>query len=288
MIALEVSNLRKSYKGFTLDIPYYSVESGYVTVILGKNGAGKTTFIKAILDLIKKDSGEVRFYDEVYTCDNLGLKKRIGVVFENPILPSNFSAHDVRNLMKIFYENWDDGLFQSLCEKFEINPKQKAYKLSKGTLTKLSIACALAVSPDILILDEPTSGLDPVSRAQFIEILQGFIQSEKKSIFYSTHIISDVENIADFITIIDNGKIIFSESRIDLENNYRIVKGQVEFLSKLNPERIISLHKKEYHFEALCKTNGIENSSDELIFEKPTMERFFINIVKSNSKEWRE
>lgn len=286
MIALKVKNLTKSYKNFKLEIPELILESGYIMGLLGKNGAGKTTLIKCILDLAKKESGEVYIFEKPFNCDEVEIKQRLGVVLETPVLPATLKPRDVKEIMKSFYKNWDDRLYSRLCELFEIDQNKKIFLLSKGTVMKLSIALALATRPDFLILDEPTSGLDPVARNQFIEILQSFVQSEEKAVFYSTHIVSDIENVADFVTIIDNGKIIFSSSRESIEEDYCIVKGPAVEIDKIPQTSVLSCKKGSFSFEALCKKKDIKKPLPEsFVVEKPSIEKFYVMLVRKDEKD---
>ena len=286
MIALKVKNLTKSYKNFRLEISELTLESGYIMGLLGKNGAGKTTLIKCILDLAKKESGEVFIFEKPFNCDEIEIKQRLGVVLETPILPGQLKPKDVKEIMKSFYKNWDDRLYNKLCDLFEIDQNKKIFHLSKGTVMKLSIALALSIRPDFLILDEPTSGLDPVARNQFVEILQSFVQSEEKAVFYSTHIVSDIENVADFVTIIDNGKIIFSSSRESIEEDYCIVKGPSSESNKIPQSIVLSCKKGSFSFEALCKKNEIENCMQPgFVVEKPSIEKFYVMLVRRDEKD---
>ncbi|WPX08944.1 ABC transporter ATP-binding protein [Anaerocellum danielii] len=286
MIALKVKNLTKSYKNFRLEIPELTLESGYIMGLLGRNGAGKTTLIKCILDLAKKESGEVFIFEKPFNCDEIEIKQRLGVVLETPILPGQLKPKDVKEIIKSFYKNWDEKLFSKLCHLFEIDQNKKIFQLSKGTVMKLSIALALAIRPDFLILDEPTSGLDPVARNQFIEILQSFVQSEEKAVFYSTHIVSDIENVADFVTIIDNGKIIFSSSRESIEEDYCIVKGPASESNKIPQSAVLSCKKGSFSFEALCQKKEIEKFIEpSFVVEKPSIEKFYVMLVRRDEKD---
>ncbi|WAM33777.1 ABC transporter ATP-binding protein [Caldicellulosiruptor morganii] len=286
MIALRVENLVKTYKDFRLEIPELTLESGYIMGLLGRNGAGKTTLIKCILDLAKKESGQVFIFEKLFDSDEIETKQRLGIVMETPVLPANYKPKEIKQIFLAFYKTWDEKLFKKLCDLFEIDQNKKILQLSKGTIMKLSIALALSTKPDFLILDEPTSGLDPVARNQFIEILQSFVQSEEKTVFYSTHIVSDIENVADFVTIIDGGKIIFSASRESIEEEFCIVKGPAKEADKVPARAVLSMKKGSFSFEALCKKKEIERFLQPgFVVEKPSIEKFYVMLVRKDEKD---
>ena len=285
MIALCVRNLTKTYKNFKLEIQELTLESGYIMALLGRNGAGKTTLIKCILDLVKKESGEVLIFEKPFNCDEVQIKQKLGVVLENPIVPGYLKPKEVKEIMKAFYKTWDDKLYKKLCDLFEIDQNKRIAQLSKGTVMKFSIALALSNRPDLLILDEPTSGLDPVARNQFVEILQEFVQSEEKAVFYSTHIVSDIENVADFVTIIDGGKIVFSSSRESIQDDYCIVKGSANEYDKIPKSAVLSLKKSTLSFEALCRKKDVKLSQDEFVIEKPSIEKFYVMLVRRDEND---
>ncbi|ADL41482.1 ABC transporter related [Caldicellulosiruptor obsidiansis OB47] len=286
MIALSVRNLVKRYKNFKLEIPELILESGYIMALLGRNGAGKTTLIRCILDFAKKECGEVFIFQQPFDCDKVDIKQRIGIVFENPVFPTHLKPKELKEIMKGFYKSWDEKLYKNLCDLFEIEQNKSIFQLSKGTVMKLSIALALAHKPDLLILDEPTSGLDPVARNQFVEILQSFVQSEEKAVFYSTHIVSDIENVADFVTIIDKGKIICSTNTEEIQNSFCIVKGSAADVDKLLKSSIIALKKSSMIFEALCKKNCLKDEfRSYFVFEKPSIEKFYVMLVRKDDND---
>lgn len=286
MIALKVQNLTKSYKNFNLQIPELILESGYIMGLLGRNGAGKTTLIKLILDLVKRESGDVFIFEKPFNCDDVSTKQRLGVVLETPVIPGYLRTKEVKEIMKAFYKTWDDRLYKKLCDLFEIDQNKRIIQLSKGTVMKLSIALALSHKPDLLILDEPTSGLDPVARNQFVEILQEFIQAEEKAVFYSTHIVSDIENVVDFVTIIDNGKILICSSRENIQDEYCILKGSISELNKIPKNVILSIKKNSFSFEAFCKKRELEKFlQPNFVLEKPSIEKFYVTLVRRDEKD---
>ena len=250
-IALEIKGLSKKYKGFTLNDVSFSLPQGYIMGLIGPNGAGKTTIIKLIMNLIHKDAGEIRVFGEDHLKKEKEIKARIGFVHETPTFYDDASLRDIRTAISLFYKNWDEKLFMSLIEEFALPLEKKFKKLSQGMKMKFSIALALAHDADLLIMDEPTSGLDPVFRRELLERLSGLIQDERKSILYSTHITSDLEKAADYITFIKNGEVIFSSPKDELKENWGIIRGGKELLTGQNRKLFKGLRETPFGVEAL-------------------------------------
>ena len=248
---LITENLSKKYEGFTLDEVSFQLPKGCIMGLVGENGAGKTTIIKLILNLIKKNSGSV----QVFGLDNIEndpkIKNRIGVVLDESNFHDNLRPTDISIIMNNIYDNWDKGLFARYLDRFKL-PKDKRVKdYSKGMKMKLSISVALSHDPELLILDEPTGGLDPVVRSEILDIFLDFIQNEEKAILFSTHITSDLDKIADYITFIHNGSIIFSESREELVDNYGIIKCGTNDFNTIDKNDIIGYRKNRFGYEIL-------------------------------------
>ncbi|MDR7871698.1 MAG: ABC transporter ATP-binding protein [Tissierellaceae bacterium] len=255
---LSIQNLSKEYEGFTLNKVSFDLPKGCIMGLVGENGAGKTTIIKLILNLIKKDGGGV----QVFGLDNIEndpkIKNRIGVVLDESNFHDNLKANDISNIMKSIYDSWDKELFSQYLGRFKL-PKDKRMKdYSKGMKMKLSIAVALSHNPELLILDEPTGGLDPVVRSEILDIFLEFIQDEEKSILFSTHITSDLDKIADYITFIHNGSIIFTESKEELLDNYGIIKCGINDFRNIDKNDIIGYRKNQFGYEVLV-TNKQRN-----------------------------
>ena len=248
---LITENLSKKYEGFTLDEVSFQLPKGCIMGLEGENGAGKTTIIKLILNLIKKNSGSV----QVFGLDNIEndpkIKNRIGVVLDESNFHDNLRPTDISIIMNNIYDNWDKGLFARYLDRFKL-PKDKRVKdYSKGMKMKLSISVALSHNPELLILDEPTGGLDPVVRSEILDIFLDFIQNEEKAILFSTHITSDLDKIADYITFIHNGSIIFSESREELVDNYGIIKCGTNDFNTIDKNDIVGYRKNRFGYEIL-------------------------------------
>ena len=213
---LEVKNLRKKYNGFELKDINLELPKGMIMGLIGENGAGKTTTIKSILNLIKIDKGEIKIFGLNIKENEKKIKEDIGVVLDDGFFSEYLNPADINKIMRKMYKNWDEKLYFKYLEDFKL-PKNKISKeFSSGMKMKLKIAVALSHHPKLLILDEPTSGLDPVARSEILDIFQDFIQNEDNSIFVSSHITSDLEHIADYITFINEGKIVLSKTRDEL------------------------------------------------------------------------
>jgi len=250
-MALEIKNLRKEYKSFTLKDVSFSLPQGFIMGLVGPNGAGKTTIIKLIMNLIRRNAGEVK----VFGLDNLKgeaeIKSRLGFVHETPSFFEDISLKDIKAAVSLFYKRWDEKLFRSLIVEFGLPLEKKFKKLSHGMKMKFSLALALSHDADFLILDEPTSGLDPVFRRELLERLSGLIQNERKSILFSTHITSDLERTADYITLINHGEIVFSLPKDDVRERWGIVKGGKELLAESYRKLFQSIHETSFGVEAL-------------------------------------
>lgn len=238
---------------------------------IGPNGAGKSTTIKLIMNLIKKDLGEIKIFGMDNVEDEKKVKDRIGFVYDEPYFYENFTIGKMKNIIAPFYSQWNDEQFNHYLKIFELKETYQIKKLSKGMKMKFAIAVALSHHAELLILDEPTAGLDPIVRREILDILHGEILSERKSILISTHIISDIENIADYITYLNNGKLVFSESKDDLLAKYKIVKGDSKFLIK-NMDLFIGARETAVGFVGLTKDMDRMDVSEDIIIEHPSIE----------------
>jgi ABC-2 type transport system ATP-binding protein len=282
---LEIKNLTKEYDGFKLDDISFTLDKGYIMGFIGENGAGKTTTIKLIMNLLKKDKGEIKIFDK----DNIeyeeDIKERIGFVYDECFYYENLSIKDNEKIISGFYKKWDTKVFDNYLKKFNLNKKQKVKELSKGMKMKFAIALALSHNAEFLILDEPASGLDPVMRRSILDVLQEVIQDENVGILISSHIISDLEKIADYITYIQSGKIILSKATNDLMEEYKIIKGDKSLLSKLDKKAIYGLRETSYGFEGIIKDIYIDRAvKQQLVTEKPSLEEIMVAMNKGVRK----
>ncbi|MEG0671409.1 ABC transporter ATP-binding protein [Clostridium sp.] len=277
---LEITNVIKAYKEFKLDNISFKLEKGYIMGFIGENGAGKTTTIKLIMNLIRKDYGDIKIFGKDNVKFEREIKERIGFVYDDCFYYENLSIKDNSKIISNFYKKWDWSTFNKYITKFGLNEKQKVKELSKGMKMKFAIALALSHNAEFLILDEPTSGLDPVMRRQVLDILQEVIQDENVGILISSHITSDLEKIADYITYINKGKIIFSKPTQDIIEEYSIIKGDKNLLSDEDKILLYGLRNTDYGFEGLTKDVGVftKRFKGKLIVEKPSLEEVMIFI----------
>jgi ABC-2 type transport system ATP-binding protein len=206
---LEVRNLTKNYLGFSLNNISFTLEKGYIMGFIGPNGAGKTTTIRLIMNLIRRDSGEIRVFGLDNIKDELEVKERIGFVYDENHFYNELSVLEMKKIIAPFYSRWDDSVFKDYLDRFELSPRKKIKDLSRGMKMKFSLVISLSHHADLLLLDEPTSGLDPIFRSELLDILAEIIQDENKSIFLSTHLTADLDKIADYITFINLGELVF-------------------------------------------------------------------------------
>ena len=279
--AIEVKKLCKNYKGFQLKDVDITLPKGMIMGFIGENGAGKTTTIKAMLNIIHTDGGEVKIFGMDVKENEKKIKEDIGVVLDDSFLSEYFNVVDVNKFMKHIYNNWDEELYFKYVDQFQLDKKKKVKEYSSGMKMKLKIAVALSHHPKLLILDEPTSGLDPVARNEILDIFQDFIQDEEHSIFVSSHITSDLEHIADYITFINEGKIVFTETRDKLLETYGIAKCSEEDFKKIDKKDFIKYKKNRYEYEILIENKMEFQKKYQLeIIDKPTIENIMLIYIK--------
>lgn len=278
--ALEVQGITKSYEKFKLDQVSFAVPGGCIMGFVGENGAGKSTTIKGILGLIKLDEGEIRILGKEPS-EEKGLdKEEIGVVFDGCHFPENLKVKEVQKIMRSLYRNWQEDVFAGYLEQFQLVENKKIKELSRGMKMKLSLAVALSHQAKLLILDEPTSGLDPMARDAILDIFLTFIQDEEHSILVSSHIISDLEKVADYITFIHRGKILFSESKDELLLRYGLVRCTKEELEKLDERHIRGIRKNRFGCEALVDNRPeLEKREHSYVLDPANMEEIMVFLA---------
>ena len=278
--AINVKGLTKNYPNFSINNINLVVPKGYIVGLIGENGAGKSTTIKSILNLINKDSGSIEVFGLDHSKYELEIKQRIGIVFDESHFPDQLKAKDINTMMKNIYQNWDTPLFNQYLKQFKLPENQIIKEFSRGMKMKLSLATALAHHPKLLILDEPTSGLDPIVRNEILDIFLDFIQDEEHSILISSHITSDLEKIADYITFIHEGNIIFSESKDALLNDYVIINCREQELTQIDPIDIIHSKKTGQIYEILVKDKQkMEIKYRNLIMDQPSIEDLMLIYI---------
>ncbi len=283
MYALQVEGLTKHYPGFTLRDVSFSLEPGYIMGFIGRNGAGKTTTIKSILNIIHRDAGYVSVFGQDALEQEKAVKGQVGLVLGGVNYYPKKKLKTIAQVTSRFYENWDREAFCQLLEQFELDENKTVSQLSSGMRVKFAIALALAHRPKLLILDEPTSGLDPVSRDEILEILQRLVESGERSILFSTHITSDLEKCADYITYIKKGEIVFSLDRETLEDRYWVVSGGIDALTPALEQTFVGTKKNRYGFSALVERT---QAPDGFTLTKPTYEDIMIHLEREDEHEF--
>ncbi len=248
---LQVNGLTRRYPGFMLDHISFSLPGGAIMGLIGENGAGKSTTISAILDLIRKDEGAVTFFGGHALSESSRLKEDIGVVFSEISFHKTLTPLEVGNIMRAAYRQWDDALYNRYLTRFALPEKKEIRAMSRGMQMKLSIAAALSHRPKLLILDEATSGLDPVMRDDLLDVFLDFVQDDGHSILMSSHITSDLEKIADYITFIHQGRVLFSKSKDELRYQYGVIRCGAADYAAIDPADVLAVRKDDYQYNVL-------------------------------------
>lgn len=276
---LEIKNLSKKYNSFELKNINIELPKGTIMGFIGENGAGKTTTIKSILNIINKDSGQIK----IFGLDNkeTKIKEDIGVVLDDSFLSEYLNSLDINKIMKNIYKNWDEKLYFKYIEDFKLSKEKILKEYSNGMKMKLKIAVALSHHSKLLILDEPTLGLDPIARNEILDIFQEFIQDENKGIFVSSHITSDLEHIADYITFINNGEIIFSKTKDELLESYGIARCSKEQFDKIKKEDYIKYKKNKYEYDVLIENKyEFRKNYNISVIDKTSLEDIMLIYIK--------
>lgn len=283
---LEVSGLNKRYGDFALkDISFY-LPDGCITGFVGINGAGKTTTLRSILGLTNKVSGNIKFFGMNINGNESKIKDRIGIVLDEGGFYDELKLSEMKNVIAPAYRNWCEQDFIDYMEQFSLNPKQKINTLSKGMRMKYALALALSHKAELLIMDEPTSGLDPLVRSQLLNILKDYMGKGGKGVFFSTHITSDLEKIADMLIMIDGGEIVFQEEKDQLLDSYRIIKGSTEKLNTDTRKYFLNIEESAFGFTGITKQGSdvMEHMQDALT-ERPTIEDIMLANVERRKKD---
>lgn len=279
MNVIEVKDLCKSFPSFQLKNVNIVLEEGYIMGFIGRNGAGKTTTLKSILNLLNPDSGTINLCGLNMPKDETEIKNLIGYVAGGVDFYPEQKIKKITDITKIFYKEWDDERYRELCRRFEIDENKKFKQLSAGMKVKYSIAIALSHNAKLLILDEPTSGLDPAARDDLILIFQEFVEDGKHSILFSTHITSDLEKCADFITYIKSGEILASTDVETFEKSYLLVAGKKDDLTPELEGKVIGIHKHNLGFEGMIKADD-KALVEGMEISVPSLEDIMIHLER--------
>lgn len=280
---LELQQVCKTFPktNFALDKVSFSIPYGSIMGFVGENGAGKTTTIGCILNTVLKDSGTVKLFGKEMLDTDTELRKKIGVVYDGDNFPAHWTAEQLSHVMQGLYTKWDNTLFQKFLADFQLLPKQKIKHYSRGMTMKLAVAVALAHHPQLLILDEATSGLDPIMRDDMLDIFLDFVQEEDHSILFSSHITTDLEKIADYITFIHHGKLILTATKNELMYNFAVMRCKESQFLELDPKDILAYRKRDFQIDVLV-SNGkeAERKYRNAVVDHVSIEEIMLLLVK--------
>lgn len=281
---IELQQINKSFKGFQVKDLSIAVKKGYVTGFIGGNGAGKSTTIKLIMNLLQQDSGAISVFGMNYKENEKAIKERIGFVYDENIFYEGLTLKEMKKIIQPAYKKWDEAVFQHYVAKFELPLNKKIKTFSKGMKMKASLAMALSHHAELIIMDEPTSGLDPIFRRELLNILHEIMQDGDRTIFFSSHITGDLDRIADYITFIHDGEHIFTKEFYKIEEEYAIVKGTLDLLDCETEKEFIAIHKTSSGFEALTgdRSRAKNLFGDLVVIERATLE----DVMYYTRKGW--
>ncbi|MCL2565403.1 MAG: ABC transporter ATP-binding protein [Defluviitaleaceae bacterium] len=280
---LEIQGLAKTYESsdFRLNNISFSVPSGAIMGFVGENGAGKSTTIGCILNTLIKDSGTVRIFGKEMTADSTDIRDGIGVVYDTNCFPEHLTPVEISSAMRLIYSKWDNGLFKEYLRKFKLPEKKKVKTFSRGMTMKLAVAAALSHHPNLLVLDEATSGLDPIVRDDILDVFLEFVQDENKSILLSSHITSDLEKVADYITFIHQGSIIFSEKKDVLKYNYGVMRCKSAQFAAMDKEDMLAYRKHDYQIDVLvADKQAASKKYRDIVIDNASIEEIMLILVK--------
>ena len=286
--AIEIKDLTKKYDGFTLDKVSFNVPKGSIMGFIGQNGAGKTTTINAILNIVKKDEGEIKLLGLDSQKDEYDAKKQIAAVFDELPFDDRLNAITIDKVFREVFEEWSSETFFNYLDRFSLPRKKKFGKFSKGMKMKLQIASALSHNAKLLIMDEATTGLDPVVRNEILDIFLEYLQNEDHSILMSSHITSDLDKVADSVTFIDKGKVLISGYKDDILYSHGILKCTKDDYKDIAPEDIVSARLNDFGAEIMVSDKAeCSRKYSGAVIDPATLEDIMLFYVNRGKKEWR-
>lgn len=281
MGAINIKNLHKSYKNFNLDIKELEVKEGFVTGFIGPNGAGKTTTIKSIMGMNNIEGGEITVFGK-NLLEDLEVKAQVGYVGEHSGYIEESKVLDIKKSVAPFYKNWDEERYKELIKKFALD-ENKTYKdLSAGQRKQFDLTMTLSHHPKLLIMDEPTANLDPIIRDKFLNIIQDTMVKEELTVFYSTHLTTDLEKCSDYIILLLNGKVALNCEKDEIMNSYAIVKGKKDLLDSSTRKEFVYVEENPFGFEGLTsnREKTYEVFGEEVVYEKATLDEIMLFYSK--------
>lgn len=277
---IEIREVSKKFKAFSLDSTDLQIKRGYTTGFIGANGSGKTTMIKLMMNLLQPDNGEISVFGLDYATHEKEIKDRIGFVYDSNIFYESLNLKDISKIVGPSYTNWDQKQFKKYTDQFELPLNKPIKKLSKGMKMKASIAMALSHNAELIMMDEPTAGLDPTFRRELLDVFQEQMVNEDRSIFFSTHTTSDLERFADYIVLIDQGEILFHERMDELQEKYVLVKGSIDLLDRDTETYFVNIERKQEMFQALSANRRQIATvfGDHVVMEKASLEEIMFHM----------
>ena len=281
MELLEVKNLSKHYKSFDLKDISFTLPKGYIMGYVGPNGSGKTTTLNLITGILKCSDGEV--YIDGRTCreDVRTYREQIGYVGDESYFPDNFTAKNIRSVLKDFYTTFSEEKFNSFLKKWNLPEKKQVKDFSRGMKVMLMFAAVLSRDTKLLVLDEATNGLDPVMRTEILKLLQEYVMDGQRSVIFSTHILSDLEQIADYIYFIDQGRTVLHDAKDEMIENFLLVKGESGAIPPALRQELIGLEENAYGFEAILPSEKAELLGNAFLVEKPDIDKIVIHYIRN-------
>ena len=281
MELLEVRNVSKHYKNFSLENIDFVLPKGYIMGYVGQNGAGKSTTLNLITNLCKCSEGEICVDGITCVSDAVRYKESIGYIGDEFYYPANFTVRNIRGILKNLYPTFSVSKFDELLREWKLSEKMKVKDFSRGMKVKLMFASVLARDTKLLVLDEATNGLDPVVRVDVLKLLQEYIADGERSVIFSTHILSDLEQIADYIYFIHDGRKVLHDAKDELLENYLLVKGERRAISTQLQKELIGVIDNAYGFEAILPSERADLLTSEFHFEKPTIDEIVVHYIKN-------
>lgn len=285
--AIEISGLTKRYDGFVLDNISFNVPKGSIMGFIGQNGAGKTTTIRALLNIIKRDSGTIKMLGLDNIEHEYEIKEQLSAVFDELPFHEDFNAKQMSIVLGSVYKDWDNTRYKEYLDRFALPERKKIKQFSKGMKMKLQIAAALSHNAKILVMDEATTGLDPVVRNEILDIFREYLQDETNSILMSSHITSDLEKIADSVTLIDKGKLLVSGYKDEILDNHGLLKCSKSDYKDISPEDIVSARLSDFGAEVMIADRIMcRKKYSGAVIDKTTLEEIMLFYVNKSKKEW--
>lgn len=285
--AIEIHGLCKNYKNYSLKNVDIVLPKGSVMGYIGQNGAGKTTTIKSMLNMIEADEGEIKIFGLDYKKHEKEIKEQIGVVFDELLFHDRLTAKQIGKMLGHIYQKWNQSLYEKYLEEFKLPASKKVKELSRGMRMKLQIATALSHDAQLLIMDEPTGGLDPVVRNEILDIFMDFMQDENHSILLSSHITTDLERIADYVTFIDNGEVLLSGEKYEVLENHGLIKCRNEKENFVEEEDFVSERESLYGKEIMVRNRyKYEKEDSDVVVADVGLEEIMLFYVNRRKKHY--